>query len=121
LFCSHSQVSELGILTFSFLLVVLWFVFISMSYIQIFTVVLRIPVKQNQSKAFSVCTPHLTVVSVVVSAGSSTYLKPASNSPSALDLPVSLFYSVLPPVINPVIYTMRENDIKAATQKLTGC
>ncbi|XP_050183392.1 LOW QUALITY PROTEIN: olfactory receptor 14J1-like [Myiozetetes cayanensis] len=48
-------------------------------------------------------------------------LGPVSNSPSALDLTVSLCYSVLPPVINPVIYTVRNNDTKAAMQKLTGC
>ncbi|KAM6042912.1 olfactory receptor 14I1-like [Theristicus caerulescens] len=117
--CSDSYFSEVGVLTISFLLVVICFAFISMSYIQIFTVVLRIPVKEKQRKAFSTCIPHLIVVSMFVSTGSFAYLKPVSNSPSALDLTVSLLYSVLPPVINPVIYTMRNNDIKAAMRKLT--
>ncbi|NXY86757.1 O14K1 protein, partial [Alcedo cyanopectus] len=95
-----------------FLLVIICFVFISMSYIQIFTVVLRIPVKEKRHKAFSTCIPHLIVVSIFVSTGSFAYLKPVSSSSSALDLTASLLYSVLPPVINPVIYTMRNNDIK---------
>ncbi|NXE16062.1 O14K1 protein, partial [Lophotis ruficrista] len=95
-----------------FVLVIICFAFISMSYIQIFTVVLRIPVKEKQHKAFSTCIPHLIVVSLFVSTGSFAYLKPVSNSPSALDLTASLLYSVLPPVINPVIYTMRNKDIK---------
>ena len=117
--CSDSYFSEVGVLTFSFLLVVVCFAFLSMSYIQIFTGVLRIPVKEKQRKAFSTCIPHLIMVFMFVSTGSFTYLKPVSNSPSALDLTASLLYSVLPPVINPVIYTMRNNDIKAAMRKLT--
>ncbi|NXN23288.1 O14K1 protein, partial [Nycticryphes semicollaris] len=95
-----------------FLLVIICSAFITMSYIQIFIVVLRIPVKENQHKVFSTCIPHLIVVSLFVSTGSFAYLKPSSNSSSALDLTASLLYSVLPPVINPVIYTMRNNDIK---------
>ncbi|NXQ92727.1 O14K1 protein, partial [Nyctibius grandis] len=95
-----------------FLLVVICFAFISMSYIQIFSVVLRIPIKEKRRKAFSTCIPHLIVVSLFVSTGASAYLKPVSTSPSALDLTASLLYSVLPPVINPVIYSMRNNDIK---------
>ncbi|NWH25187.1 O14I1 protein, partial [Grus americana] len=116
--CSDSYFSEAGVLAFSFLLVVICFAFISMSYIQIFTVVLRIPVREKQRKAFSTCIPHLIVVSLFVSNGSFTYLKPVSNSPSGLDLTASLLYSVLPSVINPVIYTKRNNDIKAAMRKL---
>ncbi|NWH55734.1 O14I1 protein, partial [Fregata magnificens] len=116
--CSDSYFSEVGVLTFSFLLVVICFAFISMSYIQVFTEVLRTPVKEKQRQAFSTCIPHLIVVSVFVSPGSFATLKPASHSPSALHLTASLLYSVLPPVINPVIYTTRNNDIKAATRKL---
>ncbi|XP_074023632.1 olfactory receptor 14I1-like [Numenius arquata] len=117
--CSDSYFNEVGVLAFSFLLVVICFAFISMSYIQTFTVVLKIPVKEKQHKVFSTCIPHLIVVFLFVSTGSFAYLKPVSNSPSTLDLTASLLYSVLPPVINPVIYTMRNNDIKAAMRKLT--
>ncbi|KAM6238447.1 olfactory receptor 14I1-like [Porphyrio hochstetteri] len=117
--CSHSYFSEAGVLSFSFLLVVICFAFISVSYIQIFTVVLRIPVKAKRRKTFSTCIPHLIVVSLFVSTGSFAYLKPVSNSPSALDLTTSFLYSVLPSVINPVIYTIRNNDIKSGMQKLT--
>ncbi|NWQ81253.1 O14I1 protein, partial [Columbina picui] len=117
--CSNSYFRGAGVLAFSFLLVTICFAFISMSYIRIFTVVLRIPVKEQRHKAFSTCIPHLIVVSLFVSTGSFAYLKPVSNSPSALDLTVSLLYSLLPPVINPVIYTMRNNDIQAAMRKLS--
>ncbi|XP_065712155.1 olfactory receptor 14I1-like [Patagioenas fasciata] len=117
--CSDSYFSDAGVLAFSFLLATFCFVFISMSYIQIFTVVLRIPAKEQRHKAFSTCIPHLIVVSLFVSTGSFAYLKPVSSSSSALDFIVSLLYSVLPPVINPVIYAMKNNDIKTAMRKLT--
>ncbi|NXJ87165.1 O14I1 protein, partial [Trogon melanurus] len=119
--CSDSYCSEVGVLTFSFLVAIICFTLVTVSYIQIFTVVLRIPVKANQRKAFSACIPHLIVVSLFVITGSFAYLKPVSDSPSALDLTASLLYSLLPPVINPVIYAMRNNDIKAAMRKLTDC
>ncbi|NXV84171.1 O14I1 protein, partial [Atlantisia rogersi] len=117
--CSHSYFSEAGVLSFSFLLVVICFAFISVSYVQVFTVVLRIPVKEKRRKTFSTCIPHLIVVSLFVSTGSFAYLKPISNSLSPLDLTTSLLYSVLPSVINPVIYAIRNNDIKSGMQKLT--
>ncbi|KAM9215134.1 olfactory receptor 14I1-like [Leptosomus discolor] len=112
--CSHSYFSEVAVLTFSFLFVVICFAFISMSYIQILTMVLRTPVKETQSKAFSACIPRLIVLSSFVSTGSFACLKPVSNCPSALGFTASLLYSVLTPVIKPVIYTMRNNDSKAA-------
>ncbi|NXJ71714.1 O14I1 protein, partial [Rostratula benghalensis] len=116
--CSDSYLNEVGVLAFRFLLVVICSALITMSYIQICTVVLRIPVKEKQHEVFSICIPHLTVVSLFVSTGSFAYIKPASNSPSAPDLRASLLYSVLPPVTNPVIYTMRNNDIKAVMKKI---
>ncbi|NXW54916.1 O14I1 protein, partial [Eurystomus gularis] len=116
--CSDSSFNEVVVLIFSFHLVFTCFAFISMSYVQIFTMIFRISVKETQRKAFSTCIPHLIVVSIFVSTGSFACLKPVSKSPSALDLIASLLYSMLPPVINPVIYIMRNNDIKAAIQKL---
>ncbi|NXI62294.1 O14I1 protein, partial [Anseranas semipalmata] len=116
--CSDSYFSEVAVLALSSILVFICFVFICVSYIQIFIVVLRIPVKEKQLKAFSTCIPHLIVVFLFVSTGSFAYLKPASNSSSSLDLTASVLYSVVPPVINPVIYTMRNNEIKTAMRKL---
>ncbi|XP_050775821.1 olfactory receptor 14A16-like [Gopherus flavomarginatus] len=119
--CSDSYLSEVGVLVFSVCLVLGCFVFIILSYVQIFKSVLRIPSEQGRHKALSTCLPHLTVVSLFVSTGAFSYLKPTSSSPSALDLVVGILYSVLPPVMNPVIYSMRNKEIKAALRRLTGC
>ncbi|XP_044840173.1 olfactory receptor 14A16-like [Mauremys mutica] len=118
--CSDSYLSEIGVLAFTVCLVLGCFVFIILSYVQIFKSALRIPSEHGQHKALSTCLPHLTVVSLFVCTGAFAYLKPTSSSPSALDLVVAILYSVLPPVMNPIIYSMRNKEIKAALRRLTG-
>ncbi|KAM6289008.1 olfactory receptor 14A16-like [Aegotheles albertisi] len=116
--CSHSYLRELGILLFSCLLGFVCFVFIVVSYVQIFRAVLRIPSEQGRHKAFSTCLPHLAVVSLFLSNALFSNLKPPSISSPSLDLVVSFLYSVVPPVLNPLIYSMRNKEIKAALWKL---
>uniref|UniRef100_A0A8C3FXW4 Olfactory receptor n=1 Tax=Chrysemys picta bellii TaxID=8478 RepID=A0A8C3FXW4_CHRPI len=112
-FCGGDMVDhEIGVLTFSVCLLLGCFVFIIVSYVQIFKSVLRIPSEQGRHKAFSTCLPHLTVVSLVVFTGSFAYLKPTSSSPSALDLVVAVLYSVLPQIMNPIVYSLRNKEMK---------
>ncbi|NXY48593.1 O14I1 protein, partial [Ceuthmochares aereus] len=87
------------------------FVFIVLSYVQIFRAVLRIPSEQGRHKAFSTCFPHLAVVSLFISTGTFAALKPALISPS-LDLVASFLYSVFPPAVNPLIYSFRNRQLK---------
>ncbi|XP_034645893.1 olfactory receptor 14A16-like [Trachemys scripta elegans] len=119
--CSDSYLSEIGVLTFSVCLLFGCFVFIIVSYVQIFKSVLRIPSEQGRHKAFSTCLPHLTVVSLLVFTGAFAYLKPTSSSPSALDLVVAVLYSVLPQIMNPIVYSLRNKEMKAALRRLIGC
>ncbi|KAM8794802.1 olfactory receptor 14J1-like [Eudromia elegans] len=88
---------------------------------QIFRAVLRIPSKQGQHKAFSMCLPHLVVVSLFLSTAGFTYLKPPSISSPALDLTLSVLYSVVPPTVNPLIYSMRNKELKYALRKVISC
>ncbi|NXE30012.1 O14CZ protein, partial [Ardeotis kori] len=88
------------------------FVFIVLSYVQIFRAVLRIPSEQGQHKAFSTCLPHLAVVSLFLSTTTSSYLKPLSISSPLLDVVVAPLYSVVPPAVNPLIYSMRNQEVK---------
>ncbi|KAM7145722.1 olfactory receptor 14A16-like [Macrochelys suwanniensis] len=119
--CSDSYLSEVGVLAFTVCLALGFFVFIIVSYVQIFKSVLRVPSEQGRRKAFSTCLPHLTVVSLFVCTATFAYLKPTSSSTSALDLVVAVLYCVLPPIMNPIIYSMRNKEMKAALRRLTGC
>ncbi|NXB82893.1 O14I1 protein, partial [Donacobius atricapilla] len=98
------------------------FVFIVFSYVQIFRAVLRIPSEQGQHKAFSTCLPHLAVVCLSISTGIFANLKPLSVSFPSLDLALSVLYSVVPPALNPLIYSLRNQELKAVVWRLmTGC
>ncbi|XP_077169375.1 olfactory receptor 14A16-like [Paroedura picta] len=119
--CDNLYLIEVGVLVFSAFIVFSCFSFIIVSYVHIFKSVLRIPTTQGRNKAFSTCVPHLIVVSLFVSIASFTYLKPNSRSPSDLDLVFAILYSVVPPLMNPVIYTMRNRDIRVALWKMFQC
>ncbi|XP_010726452.1 olfactory receptor 14C36-like, partial [Meleagris gallopavo] len=113
--CSDSDyLRETGIIYFSFCLASGCFVFIVVSYVQIFRAGLRMPSEQGRHKAFSTCLPHLAVVSLFVSTVMFAYLKPPSISSRSLDLVLSFIYSVVPPTLNPLIYSIRNRELKDA-------
>ncbi|NXL14826.1 O14J1 protein, partial [Setophaga kirtlandii] len=88
------------------------FVFIVFSYVQIFRAVLRIPSEQGRHQAFSTCLPHLAVVSLFISTVAIAYVKPPFMSSPSLDLALSVLYSVVPLALNPLIYSLRNQELK---------
>ncbi|XP_035169815.1 olfactory receptor 14J1-like [Oxyura jamaicensis] len=118
--CSSSNLREIALLVLSGALAFGCFISIVFFYVQILRAVLRMPSEQGQHKAFSTCLPHLAVVSLFVSTALSAYLKPPSISSSSLDIVVAVLYSVVPPALNPVIYSMRNQELKDALRKVFG-
>ncbi|NXF14046.1 O14I1 protein, partial [Smithornis capensis] len=110
--CSKSYLRDFGLLLISACLGFGCFIFIVFSYVQIFRAVLRIPSEQGRHKAFSTCLPHLAVVSLFFSTGIFSNLKPPSVSSPSLDLVVSVLYAVVPPAVNPLIYSMRNKELR---------
>ncbi|XP_065505447.1 olfactory receptor 14A16-like [Caloenas nicobarica] len=120
--CSDTYIREVWLLVVSFSVAFGCFVFVLFSYVQIFRAVLRIPSDQGRHKAFSTCLPHLCVVSLFLSTVIFSHLKPSSISSPSLDLVVSVLYSVVPPAVNPLIYSMRNQELKDSVwQLMTGC
>ncbi|KAM7038478.1 olfactory receptor 14J1-like [Acridotheres tristis] len=120
--CSHSSRRELGLLAVTTCLGLGCFVFIVFSYVQIFRAVLRIPSEQGRHKAFSTCLPHLAVVSLFISTIMLAHLKPPSLTSPSVDLALSVLYSVVPPALNPLIYSLRNQELNAAVWgRMTGC
>ncbi|KAM9593519.1 olfactory receptor 14C36-like [Morphnus guianensis] len=120
--CSDAYLREVGLLVLSVCLAFGCFVFILFSYVQIFRSVLRIPSEQGRHKAFSTCLSHLAVVSLFISTGMFAYLKPPSLTSPVLDLVVAVLYSVVPPAVNPLLYSMRNQELKDALWKMrNGC
>ncbi|XP_068521727.1 olfactory receptor 14C36-like [Anas acuta] len=119
--CSDAYQREVGLLMLSVAVASGCFVFLVLSYVQIFRAVLKIPSQQGRHKAFSTCLPHLAVVSLFISSGTFAYLKPPSMSSLSLNLLLTVLYSVVPPAVNPLIYSMRNQELKDAVWKvMTG-
>ncbi|XP_061447838.1 olfactory receptor 14A16-like [Rhineura floridana] len=118
--CSDLYLIETGVIVLNAVTGIGCFIFIIITYMHIFTAVLRKPSTEGRQKAFSKCLPHLMVVSIFVFTGYFAFLRLPSNSPSHLDLAIAVIYSMVPPLMNPVIYSMRNKDIKNALSKLFG-
>ncbi|XP_061447796.1 olfactory receptor 14I1-like [Rhineura floridana] len=116
--CSDFYLVEVGFLVLSCLLGLGCFIFIVITYMQIFSTVLRIPSVHGQKKALSTCLPHLTVVSVLIFSTLFAYAKPPTKSSSELDIAFAVIYTIIPPTLNPFIYSMRNKEIKTALWKL---
>ncbi|XP_061446457.1 olfactory receptor 6X1-like [Rhineura floridana] len=91
------------------------------SYIFIISTILRIPSTSGQRRAFSTCASHLTVVSILYGAVLFIYLRPSTKHSSfSLNKAVSVLNTVITPVLNPFIYTIRNNEVKEALRKVLG-
>ncbi|XP_072483747.1 olfactory receptor 14A16-like [Notamacropus eugenii] len=116
--CSDRHVGVDVILAIGIALGILCFISITISYGPIFSTVLKIPTTKGRSKAFSTCLPHLIVLVIFITTSGTAYLKPHQESYSVLDLLLSIFYTVVAPTLNPVIYSLRNKDIKSSLRKL---
>uniref|UniRef100_A0A8C9J516 Olfactory receptor n=1 Tax=Panthera tigris altaica TaxID=74533 RepID=A0A8C9J516_PANTA len=100
--------------------------FISVSYVFIIATILRIPSAEGRKKAFSTCSAHLTVVVIFYGTLFFMYRKPKSKDPLGADKEdlsdklIPLFYGVVTPMLNPVIYSLRNKDVKAAVKNLVA-
>ncbi|XP_042530516.1 olfactory receptor 14C36 [Dipodomys spectabilis] len=116
--CSDTIINEITIVVSALGIGGGCFIFIIGSYIQIFSTVFKFPSGADRKKAFSTCIPHILVVSIFLSSGFYVYLRPSVISATTLDMVLSVFYSVIPPLFNPIIYSLRNEQIKGAMRKI---
>ncbi|KAJ1095798.1 hypothetical protein NDU88_000954 [Pleurodeles waltl] len=93
-------------------------IFILISYLFIISAILRIPTKDGQHRAFSICASHITVVVLYYGALIFMYLHPPSGTTKNLDRIVSNIYSIVTPFLNPIIYSLRNKEMKCAMKKV---
>ncbi|XP_051821361.1 olfactory receptor 5P3-like [Antechinus flavipes] len=91
---------------------------IIISYVYILFSVLKISSTEGRSKAFSTCTSHLTAVTLFYGTTTFIYVMPKSSYSEDENKLVSVFYIVLIPMLNPLIYSLRNNEVKGALRKL---
>ncbi|XP_019595400.2 olfactory receptor 5V1 [Rhinolophus sinicus] len=94
--------------------------FITVSYVLIISAILRIPSAQGRSKAFSTCASHLTVVVIFFGTANVNYGKPNVGYNLDVDILVSVLFCVMTPMLNPIIYSLRNKEVKGALRKLAG-
>ncbi|KAM5311999.1 olfactory receptor 8A1 [Glossophaga mutica] len=87
------------------------------SYAFIFSSILRISTAEGRSKAFSTCSSHLAAVGMFYGSTAFMYLKPSTASSLAQENVASVFYTTVIPMLNPLIYSLRNKEVKAAVQK----
>ncbi|XP_072273073.1 olfactory receptor 8D1-like [Pyxicephalus adspersus] len=89
-----------------------------MSYVQIIRVILRIKSKDGRSKALSTCSSHLTAMVIYYGSGTAVYMIPPSNPYELLEQVLTLLYTIVVPSSNPLIYSLRNKDVKNALWNL---
>ncbi|XP_032274865.1 olfactory receptor 13F1 [Phoca vitulina] len=118
LVCVDTSVVELIMLVITILLLPMTMLLICISYAFILSNILRISSVDGQSKAFSTCTAHLTVMVLFYGTALSMYLKPLAVDSQEIDKFIALVYAGLTPMLNPIIYSLRNKEVKAAVKKL---
>ncbi|KAM4013519.1 olfactory receptor 5AR1-like [Anomaloglossus baeobatrachus] len=93
------------------------FFLVLISYINILSTILKIKSSEGRFKAFSTCVSHITVVTVFFGTVMILYLRPQSRSSPEMDNSASILYSVVTPMVNPIIYSVRNKDVKDTVRK----
>lgn len=118
--CMDTHLIEIVELVISVFMAIAPLSLILASYIRIAQAVLKIKSIKGRCKAFSTCASHLTVVSIFYAPATYIYMRPSSSYFPEQDKQISLFYNVLTALLNPVVYSLRNKDIKGAFLKVMG-
>ncbi|XP_027714458.1 olfactory receptor 10AG1-like, partial [Vombatus ursinus] len=116
--CGDISLNELSVYAVAVLFVMASSLIILRSYIKIITPVLKLPSATSRYKAFSTCFSHLTVVGLFYGSAAIIYLHPRASDTEEIDKVLSLFYTIVTPMFNPVIYSLRNKVVIAALRKL---
>ncbi|XP_028638673.1 olfactory receptor 13C7-like [Grammomys surdaster] len=122
--CADISINVISMVVANMIFLAVPVLFIFVSYVFILVTILRIPSAEGRKKAFSTCSAHLTVVIVFYGTILFMYGKPKSKDPLGADKQdfadklISLFYGVVTPMLNPIIYSLRNKDVRAAVRNL---
>ncbi|XP_027700288.1 olfactory receptor 9-like [Vombatus ursinus] len=105
---------EVGILALTLLFIMTPFALILFSYVRILITTLGVASAQGRQKVFSTCSSHLLVVTLFFGTATLAYMKPGANATQDTDQILSFFYTVVTPMLNPFIYTLRNKEVMRA-------
>ncbi|XP_014425879.3 olfactory receptor 2G3-like [Pelodiscus sinensis] len=118
--CTDTSLTEMVVFIFSILIVFLPFLLIVISYGHILSAIVRIQYARGRAKAFSTCGSHLTVVAIFYGTAIFMYMRPESKSSRGMDKIIAVFYTIITPMLNPLIYSLRNKEMKGALKIAVG-
>ncbi|KAG8560296.1 hypothetical protein GDO81_014896 [Engystomops pustulosus] len=116
--CTNTKKSEFLVSGIFALVAVSTFLLIILSYVNIGRHLVKIPSRQDRQKAFSTCTSHITVVSLYIGTALCMYLGPTTQNSLEQDRISAILVTVITPALNPLIYTLRNKEVKRSIQRL---
>ena len=119
--CSSIYVNELLVIVLSAFNILTPALVILASYIFIISSILQIHSMEGRSKAFSTCSSHIAAVAIFYGSAAFMYLQPSSVSSTDQGKVSSVFYTIIVPMLNPLIYSLRNRDVKFALKKILDC
>lgn len=118
--CIDTTVNEILTMIISVLVILIPMGLVFISYILIISTILKIASAEGRKKAFATCASHITVVIVHYGCASVAYFKPKSENTRDQDQLISVTYTVITPLLNPVVYTLRNKEVKDALCRVMG-
>ncbi|KAG8584808.1 hypothetical protein GDO81_005999 [Engystomops pustulosus] len=115
--CTDTSLNAMTDLLISLCMIILTSLFITFTYVKIILTILNMRSTHGWMKAFSTCAAHLTVVFIFYGSVAFMYVRPNVGYTSELDKMVAINYSVLTPLLNPIIYSFRNQEIKVSLKK----
>ena len=115
--CSDTSLNELLLLIFSGVIAMATFLIVIISYIFIAAAILRICSAAGRQKAFSTCASHLIAMTIFYGTLSFNYIQPSSQYSVEQEKVVSVFYTLVIPMLNPLIYSLRNKEVKEAVRR----
>ncbi|XP_046540974.1 olfactory receptor 10T2-like [Equus quagga] len=116
--CDYTLYHEMAIFLLSAFVLVGSFILIMISYVFIGSTVLKMPSAKGKYKAFSTCSSHLTVVCIHYGFACFVYLRPKDSDSFREDTPMALTYTVLTPLLHPIVYSLRNKEMQIALRKV---
>ncbi|XP_036733046.2 olfactory receptor 10AG1-like [Manis pentadactyla] len=116
--CGDTFLNEMMVYIVAVLFVMVPFLLIVISYTKIISTILKLPSATSRAKAFSTCSSHLMVVALFYGSATITYLRPKTSHSAGTGKVLSLFYTIVTPMFNPMIYSLRNKDVTMALRML---
>ncbi|KAM8971059.1 uncharacterized protein ACOB8E_005144 [Sarcophilus harrisii] len=115
--CSDAHLNDMLLLVFSGVIAMITFIIIMVSYIHILIAILRIKSAEGRRKAFSTCASHLTAVTLFYGSVTFSYIQPSSQYSLEEEKVSAVFYTLIIPMLNPLIYSLRNKEVKDAAKR----